>query len=166
MKTGILERILIRRFGEPVVAIMDGLHAHCWNPDEFDYATCLYMGMKWEGLPGLRFGPLKEIYGNAFGGYLIKNTLKAAILHPREIYGIWNIDDLRMQPEVQHALVRDPAIDYFMEASNVWFYGIKAGDLYVFDAEMDELDLLGPIEPALEILMDEWEAAGQDLPDS
>ena len=166
MKTGILERMLIRRYGEPIVAILRGHHAHCWNPDEWDYATVLYMGMKWEGLLGLRFGSLKEIYGNAFGGYLIKNDLRAAALHSRAVSGVWNIDNLRMQPEVQHALVRDPTIDYFMEASNVWFYGIKAGDLYVFDSEMDELDSLGPIEPALEILMDEWEAAGQDPPDS
>jgi hypothetical protein len=42
-----------------------------------------------------------------------------------------------------------------MEDSNVWFYGMKKGDLYVFDAEFDELDSLGPIEPALDKTMDE-----------
>ena len=73
----------------------------------------------------------------------MKNSLKAAILLPRRIYGVWNIDDLRMQPEVQYAAARDPGIEYFMEAYNVYFYGIKAGHLYVFDAETDELDPLG-----------------------
>jgi hypothetical protein len=48
-----------------------------------------------------------------------------------------------------------------MEASNVWFYGVKAGQLYVFDAETDELDRLGPVEPAIETLMDEHGAEDQ-----
>jgi hypothetical protein len=49
-----------------------------------------------------------------------------------------------------------------MGASNVWYYGVKRGELYVFDTAYDELDSLGPIEPALEELVDQWEAAGQD----
>jgi hypothetical protein len=68
-----------------------------------------------------------------------------------------------MQPDVQHAIARDPAIDYFMDEANVLFYGIKAGELYVFDSETDELDSLGPIEPALETLMDELESARKDI---
>lgn len=59
----------------------------------------------------------------------------------------------------------DPELTFFMDASNVWYYGYKAGNLYVFDVETDEFDLLGPIEPALEQLMDEWEAAGSDVPE-
>jgi len=125
MKTGILERMLIRRYGEPIVAILRGHHAHCWNPYDAHYSTVLYMGMKWNGPLGLRFRSLNEIYGNAIGGCLIKNTLKAAILHPREIYGIWNIDDLRMQPGLLHAVTLDPTIDYFMEQDNRLFYGTK-----------------------------------------
>jgi len=88
---------------------------------------------------------------------------KAAVLLPRKVYGLWNIDELRTQPEVQQALVSDPAIEYFMEAYNVYFYGIKAGHLYVFDAETDELDSLGPIEPALETLMDELESVRKEI---
>jgi hypothetical protein len=44
-------------------------------------------------------------------------------------------------------------------------YGIKAGHLYVFDAETDELDPLGPVEHALETVMDEYESAKAEIPD-
>ena len=58
---------------------------------------------------------------------------------------------------------KDSAIDFFMDAYNVYFYGIKRGELYVFDAETDELDSLGPIESALETVMDELESAWKDV---
>ena len=48
---------------------------------------------------------------------------------------------------------------------NVYFYGIKSGQLYVFDAEMDELDCLGPIESALETVLDELVTSRQDVGD-
>jgi len=163
MRTGLLETVMTRRYGPPINAIVDGLPAKGWHPDDVDYDTVLYTGMKWHGWLGTRFASLKEIYGNAIGGFLMKNTLKIAVLAPREIYGLWNIDDLRMQPEVQHALTMDPAIDYFMDEDNVFFYGIKKGELYVYDSETDELDSLGPIEQALETVLDELEAARRDV---
>jgi hypothetical protein len=163
MKTGLLEKILIRRYGQPVRTTRRDLPAFCWNPDEFDYATVLYVGMEWNRTLAQRFGSLKEIYGNAFGGFLIKNALKVAMLPPHTVYGLWNIGEFRMQPEVQHALAMDPGIDFFMDRYMILFYGIKKGDLYVFDSETDELDSLGPIEPALETVLDELEAVLQDL---
>jgi hypothetical protein len=155
MEIGILEKVLTRRYGQPITSIRHGMDARLWNTHNPDDEAVLYLGMKWTGLLQTRFSSLRGIYGDSCGGYLIKNALKAAILLPRKVYGVWNIDDLQMQPEVQQAVVMDPAIDYFMEASNVWFYGVKAGQLYVFDSETDELDRLGPVEPALETLMDE-----------
>ena len=128
-----------------------------------DYSSILYLVRKWPGELQMRFGPLKEIYGNAFGGFVVGDSLKVAVLLPRTVYGLWNIDDLRMHPRVQHATARDPAIDYFMDEANVLFYGIKAGELYVFDSETDELDSLGPIEQALETLMDEVDSARKDV---
>jgi hypothetical protein len=153
---GILERILIRRFGDPVGFIKRGLPARGWNPDEWDYDSALYTGMKWNSLPGLLYGSLEDIYGDSIGGYLIKNTLKAAILTPGDIYGIWNIADLRVQPAVQRALVLDPAVDYFMEEHNRNFYGVKRGQLIAYDAEYDDVELLGPVEAALEEVFNEW----------
>ncbi len=160
MKTGLLEQILIQRYGQPVTSVGDGVIRECWNADDPDNSSILYVPMKWYGEAGTRFASLKEIYGSAYGGFLVGDSVKIAVLSPCQIWGLWNIDDLRIQPEVQHAQVMDPAIDFFMDASNVWFYGHKKGELYVFDAETDELDSLGPIEPALETLIDEWEAAG------
>ncbi len=85
------------------------------------------------------------------------------MLLPGSFYELWNIDELRGLPAVQHAQTKDPAIDYFMEAYNVYYYGLKAGELYVFDAETDELDSLGPVESALETLIDEFESAREEV---
>ncbi len=159
MEQGILERVLTRRYGRPVTSVNEGLNALCWNPDEFDYASMLYLPMNWNGRLGTRFASLKEIYGEAMGGFLIKNCLIVAVLVPRDIWGLERIDELQMRPAVRRALQIDPDIVFFMNASGVWYYGYKQGDLYVFDSEFDELDSLGPIEPALQTLMDEWEAA-------
>jgi hypothetical protein len=104
MGTGLLEKILTRRYGKPTVSIMDGFVALCWNPDDCDYDTVLYMGMRWSGKLGKRFASFEPIYGDAIGGYLLKNDLRAAVLPDYQIYGIWNIRDLRRQPEVKRAL--------------------------------------------------------------
>jgi hypothetical protein len=161
---GLLEEILTRRYGKPTVSVLKGFVALCWNPDEWNYDSVLYMGMEWDTGLGSRFASLQPIYGGAVGGYLMKNTLKVAVLPDQEIYGLYNISELRSLPRVQRALAKDPAIDYFMDSDNVWYYGIKKGDLYVFDAEFDELDSLGPIEPALHTVMDEWETARREAP--
>ena len=42
METGILEKILLRRYGQPVITMLRGLNARCWNPDDFDYASAIY----------------------------------------------------------------------------------------------------------------------------
>lgn len=162
MRTGILERVLIRQYGQPISCIRRGMAAKAWNTDRPDDEAVLYMGMKWNGIFEARFSSLKPIYGDSCGGYLVKNTLKAAILMPRKIYGVWNIDDLRIQPEVQRAIIRDPAVEYFMDENNVCFYGVKAGLLYCFDDETDEFDCLGPTEQALEEIMDSYKEAFRD----
>jgi hypothetical protein len=164
MKQGLLEKILIRRYGQPVPCAREGMIARCWNSHDPDNEAVLYMGMKWDGRAGLRFGSLSSIYGDSFGGILIKNILRVAILSPRQLFAVWNIEELRMLPPVRKALALDPAIDFFMDAANVEYFGHKAGELYVFDTVTDELDSLGPIEAALETLMDQWEEAGRSEP--
>jgi len=157
MKTGLLEKVLVRRYGPPIVSTRRGINAHCWNPDDFDYASVLYIDTQWHSRSGNRFAALEEIYGDAFGGFLIKNSLKVAVLMPREIYGLWQIDELQGLPPVREAAKMDPSIVFFMDAANVWYYGHKAGELYVFDSQTDELDSLGPVEQALDELIDQWE---------
>jgi len=137
--------------------------AKCWNTHQPEDEAVLYVGMQWRGILGARFASLKEIYGDSFGGFLMGDSLRAALLFPKKVYALWNIDDFRMQPEVQHAQAMDPGIDFFMDSYNVWYYGVKAGSLYVFDAETDELDWLGPIEHALRSRLDEIESARRDV---
>jgi hypothetical protein len=57
----------------------------------------------------------------------------------------------------------DPAIDYFMDQYNVYYYGIKRGELYAFDSATDELDSLGPVESAVQTLLDDIEDALKDV---
>jgi hypothetical protein len=47
--------------------------------------------MKWSGSLGARYASLKDIYGNAFGGFLIKSALKVAMLPRQTVYGLRNI---------------------------------------------------------------------------
>jgi hypothetical protein len=56
--------------------------------------------MKWIEPWNSRFVSLRDIYGGVYGGYLIKNTPEAVVLLDRQIYGIWNIDDFLIQPQV------------------------------------------------------------------
>jgi hypothetical protein len=163
MSAGLLEKILIRRYGQPNLILRRGMIAKSWKTPYPEDESLLYMGMKWKGELAARFGSLQDIYGDACGGYLLKNILKVAVLISKDIYGLWNVDELRAQPDVHHAVAKDPSVDYFMDEVNVRFFGIKKGQLYVFDAEFDELYSLGPIEPALHALMDQWEAAGRDV---
>jgi hypothetical protein len=166
MNTGLLERVLTRRYGRPTLSIRDGMAARCWNTDQPENESVLYVGMQWRGFLGARFAPLKEIYGDAYGGFLMGDSLRAALLCPRKVYALWNIDEFRMQPEVEHALVKKPGIHFFMDAYNLWYYGVRDGTLYVFDAETDELDSLGPVEQALETRLDEMESARREVESS
>jgi hypothetical protein len=158
METGILERVLIRRYGKPVTSILDGMGAKVWNPGDDDYEAVLYLGMKWSGIASLRYASLCDIYGDSFGGVLIKNTLKAALLSRPSLFHIRNIEELRALAAIEYAVVRDPGIDYFMHENNVLYYGVKKGQLYVFDNETDELDSLGSVEQALDTMLEEWES--------
>ncbi len=163
MKAGLLERILTRRYGQPVASIRHGMSARLWNTHPVNEEAVLYVGMNWHGMLGFRFSTLREVYGDALGGFLVGDSLRAALLGSQRVYALWNIGDFQKQPEIQRALVMDPAVDYFMDAYMVYFYGVKKDQLYVFDGETDELDCLGPLESALETVMEENIQAGKDL---
>jgi len=160
MKTGLLEKVLVRRYGLPTKCTRRGLEALCWNPDDFDFASVLYVGMKWDAKLKKRYASLESIYQDALGGFLVKNLLRVAVLTPQKIYGLWHVDDLQMLPPVRRAAEMDPSIVFFMDSANVWFYGHKDGELYVFDSDGDDLASLGPIQQALETLIGEWGATG------
>ena len=87
MSVGLLERILVRRYGQPNLIISDGMMAKSWPTPYPDDESLLYMGMKWKGELAARFGSLKDIYGDACGGYLVKNILKVAVIVPETFTG-------------------------------------------------------------------------------
>jgi hypothetical protein len=100
---------------------------------------------------------LQDIYGDIVGGFLIYGELKIAMLRGPEVFGLYRLEELWRREEVRRALSIDHDIVFFMDASNVWFYGVKGDELYVYDAETGELDSLGAIESAMDQLFDAWE---------
>jgi len=157
MNRGLLQTILTQRYGVPNINSTAKPTEYRWFAKNERANSILYVGMDWERDYATRFGSLKGIYGECIGGFLIGDSLKVALLIPQNIFGLYYIEELRNQPEVRHALELDPRIDFFMDAANVWFYGHKEGELYVFDGETAELDALGPMEQGLITLLDEWE---------
>lgn len=153
---GLLEKVLIERYGPPEIQHTAPLRRKYWcggTPKE----SCLFEEPE---LP-LRseFPGLNEVYGTACGGFLIGTSLKVATTSIQEIFGLYALPELSSQPEVVRALSMDSGIQFFMDASNVWFYGTKKATLWVYDAEADELDALGDIRIALHDLLAEWESA-------
>lgn len=115
------------------------------------------MGMDWSLRDEDFISAYKELYGESFAGFIMRDSLKVANLKSETIWGLSTIEDLHCEPEVCQASRMDPEIRFFLDATNVWFYGHKHGHLWVFDAETEELDDLGELEEALGTLILEWE---------
>jgi len=81
------------------------------------------------------------------------------MLTGESVFGLYTTRTLQHQPEVRSANLHDPEVCFFMDSANVWFYGVKDCQLYVYDAETEELDLLGPFEREFEELLRQWETA-------
>ena len=158
MKNGLFEKILNKRYGKPTISEKGYLIEKIWGKENDDVASVLYVDMKDYGVTCSCISWLKYLYGDSIGGFLIGNSLKIASLSAKPIFGLYTIYELQKQPEVQKALSIDQNVDFFMDASNVWYYGLKSGELFVYDTETFELDPLGPVEMALETLIDEWES--------
>lgn len=155
---GILERLLVRRYGEPELKYEDGMLERVWRPGT-PFVSHLYYSTDWTKPPAANFRIHQPIYGASSGGTLVGDSMKIATPWSKEVYGIGNLHTFRERVEVQRALELDPELAFFMHASGVWYFGHKHGRLFVYDAPFDELDELGPIESALEEVIAEWEAA-------
>lgn len=155
---GILEETLTRTFGEPRIFSSQALLEFRWNTSEEESCqSVLYKCLdQYHGSPN-SLDHFSYLYGDALGGTMVGDSLKVAMLDGPEVFGLYSIDELQFQKEVRLASRLDGKIDFFMDASNMWFYGIKARELYVYDAETHELDMLGPIALALEQLILEWQ---------
>jgi hypothetical protein len=159
MTIGLIETLLVERFGAPTVTRSDLGTEHSWNTSEESRECLLYKPLSWDDRQRREFAVLRPLYGDAMGGFLLGDSLKVSLLAGPEIFGLYQIADLQDRPEVRRALEFDPEVCFFMDAANVWYYGIKDGELYVYDAPFDELDSLGPVRRALEQLLTEFEEA-------
>jgi hypothetical protein len=99
---------------------------------------------------------LLACYGEFGGGFLIGTSLKMATIDGRDVYGLYTIEELAAQPEVQRVTDVRPNLRFFLDAANVWYYGIEGDSLVAFDAELGELTQLGQLGPALAGLLSEW----------
>ncbi len=157
--SGLFYKILTRRYGVPKVISSRGYVTNQWNAENESNRCVLYLGMTWGGQSDEFKRTYKGLYGTAFGGYLLLNSLKIATLAGVDIYGLYTIEELQSRREIVQANTIDPDIHFFMDSSNVWFYGHKKGYLYVYDGETDELAQLGLIEAEIEKLIMQWEGA-------
>jgi hypothetical protein len=154
---GILEDALSRLFGAPTIRRQGRLEQHEWRDGPGSPQSVLYKAADpndGRELPAA----LAPVYGECLGGSLLDGSLKVALLYGTT-FDLYNLAELAKQPEVRRALAINPQIMFFMDAANVWFYGVTNGDLYVYDAETDELDRLGPIGTECERLLKEWQGA-------
>jgi hypothetical protein len=154
--SGLIEEVIFRRYGFSTTTSCQELVARVWNIGDESRLCKLYVGLDWD--PQLRKSHenLTPLYGDSFGGFLLGDTVKISTLVRQEVWGLYRIDELHSRSELQRALSLEPLIDYFMNAANIWFYGYKAGELYCYDAENDDIENLGKIAPALDDLITQW----------
>ncbi len=162
---GLLETILTRRYGAPQAAVREGHRVRVWNAESPDDSSHLYWGMDWNSATLAKYEAYRELYGDAFGGLLVGDSLKVATLAGVRVYGTYVLEDLQDQPEIRLALGIEPGLSFFMDAANVWYYALKGTSLYAWDSEFDELDELGPVKPEIERLIAEWEETNSNPPE-
>ena len=164
--TGAIEMALTRRYGRPVVVESESFTEHRWN-DRSNVNECvLYKDLVWDKELIKKWDALQSIYGDSVGGFLIgiPSSLNVAMMRGPRVFGLYLLEQLQARPEIRRANSIDPAICFFMDAANVWFYGSKGQELYVFDSATEELDSLGMLATGLDKVLAEWEQAGQKLP--
>ena len=155
---GILERVLVRRYGQPDETYKEGMRAKIWGAGTASVSV-LYYSTDWTRSPASNFRVHQQIYGACCGGTLVDDSLKVAMPSSTKLFGVYQLHELNERMEVKHAMALDPELAFFMDASNVCYYGHKYGRLFVYDTTFDELYERGPIESELEEVMAEWEAA-------
>lgn len=153
---GILADLLVRRYGEPEVGTESSLIRYVWNGSCEPLRCVLYAAGHGRKLCGLG-GGLGSLYGDALGGSLIRGALKIATREGIHLYGLYELEELQSLFILAKARVMVPQVQFFMDASNVCYYGVSEDDLHVYDAECDELYVLGPLAKALDELLGQWE---------
>jgi hypothetical protein len=156
---GILEKLLRERYGQASIVASTPLVEYRWNEGADALRCTLYKLPDSPEEFGEDTAILRPVYGDAAGGFLLGAGLKVSMIRGPRVFGLYQWQELQVVPDVVHADQLDPAICFFMDSANVWFYGLKGDRLYVYDSETGELDSLGLVQPALATLLGEWEEA-------
>jgi hypothetical protein len=154
---GLVETVLQDRYGKPRVVASPPFMEFHWNEEVETLSCILYKRCELRDELGSR--ALSTVYGDAEGGFMLGDSLKVAMRQGPNVFGLYQLGELQDHPRVRYANCRDAGIAFFMDSANVWYYGLKGDQLYVYDSATDELDSLGPVRMALEQLLTEWERA-------
>jgi hypothetical protein len=158
---GEVEIALTNRYGNPLVVPSEPFSEYRWRHCSDVNQSVLYKKLVWDKDLAKRWGALQPIYGDSVGGFLIgiPSSIKLAMMSGPEVFGLYPMDELQARPEIRRAHSLDAAVCFFMDSGNVWYYGVKEDQLFVYDSETDELDSLGAVACALQELFAEWEQA-------
>ena len=157
--THALEDLLTLQYGPAKLIRSEALAEQRWNVGEKLRECTLFKTLSWDDQLRRKYGVLEKLYGDNKGGFLLGDSLKVALIEGPGVFGLYLIDELQSQEAVMRAFALDPEVCFFMDAANVWFYGLKNDDLFVFDSGTDELAALGPFETALQRVLIEFEEA-------
>ena len=157
LSSGILEAVLENRLGPCRSATNQGFVVKHWRGSKPDRDSVLYVAGESARVSSHCFTSVHDIYGDTVGGTLLGGLLRVAMPLQTPVFGLYSLDQLQNQPEVIRASLKRPRATFFMEASNVWFYGLEGDHLCVYDAELAEAECLGPVEAALRRVLGEWD---------
>ena len=160
---GIIESVLTRRYGPPRIADDGPYTERRWLEGSERSTSVLYQApnLLWDATTSGDLDVLKPIYGDALGGFLLGGSLKAATRGSHEFYGLYTIATLQEQMKLYLTERFEPGISFFMDAANVWFYGVKREVLWCYDSTFDELYEVADVATALDELLKSWEETKQ-----
>ncbi len=160
--SGIIEATVNRHCGVPSVVVGESQEEWRWDYDDERKRSVLYKPkitrLRAELSAGLG-ADLDRLYGGIVGGSLLGGALKIATLGGGRIYGLYRLPELVNQVEVEQALAQDAGVRFFMDAANEWYFGVKDGNLYVYEADSGELECVGLLAPAFEEVFLDWKQA-------
>ena len=143
--------ILQDKFGAPKNVFRDGLEWSVWNEDQEDLKCELLRTGNLCAMPSL-----ERIYARHCGGSVFGHWGRLATTGTNKLYGLYRLDDLNELPHLAEIRRRRPSLYFFMDAANVWYYGVDGDELFVFDYETEEFDSLGELSAGLRAVIDEW----------
>jgi hypothetical protein len=156
--TGIVEWYLSDRLGPWVEeAGPNGLIVRRWRAKEDPMTSRLFYG----SAEGAVAPALRPVYGSAHAGIIAGRALKLAAFGPPVPFGVPEAGGYHQAPELAGVLAARDDLVFFMDAANVYFYGISDDTVVEYDAETGELDNSGPPETAVPAIIGSWlESAG------